>query len=221
LTLRARAVALLLVAGAVSVSACGSSAPTSPPPLPSASAQSAGPGSAPPSTTPPAASNPAGSPASGGSASAIVADPTLLEGLPAAAAGLQLVYDAETTASVMGDPNLAHDAAAIATGLATPAGQASPTEFVIVNAVRLRDPSLNEDWFRAWRDSYDTAACAQAGGVTGHAESEIQGRTVFIGSCANGAFTYHTRIGNGGIVLSLTSIGPSRLGEKLLDHLAP
>jgi hypothetical protein len=64
-------------------------------------------------------------------------------------------------------------------------------------------------------------ACAQAGGVTGHAQSKIQGRMVFIGSCANGAYTYHTRLGDGGIVLSLTSIGPSRLGEKLLDQIAP
>ena len=98
----------------------------------------------------------------------------------------------------MADPTLARDASAIATGLATPTGQATPEEFVIVNAVRLRDPGKDEDWFRAWRDSYDAAACAQAGGVTGHAESQIQGRNVFIGTCANGVFTYHTRLDGGG-----------------------
>ena len=121
----------------------------------------------------------------------------------------------------MADPTLARDAAAIATGLATPTGQATPEEFVDRQRRPPPRPGKDEDWFRAWRDSYDAAACAQAGGVTGHAESEIQGRNVFIGTCANGVFTYHTRIGGGGTVLSLTSIGPSRLGEKLLEQIAP
>jgi hypothetical protein len=223
LTIRARAIALVLAGAAlpVALAACGS-------PAPSGAVSSVGSASPAPSTRPtsagvsPAPSAGTGSsPAAAGSGAPIAADPTLLDGLPVAAAGLQLVYDADTTASLTSDPNLAHDAAAIATGLATPAGQASPAEFVIVNAVRLRDPSLDEEWFRAWRDSYDKAACEQAGGVTGHAETEIQKRTVFIGSCANGVYTYHTRLGNGGIVLSLTSIGPSRLGEKLLQQLAP
>jgi hypothetical protein len=212
-----RALIALLVA--VSAAACGSTAPASSAPPASAPAASSRPVTAAPASPSPAAPGPIGSPS--GSASAILADPSLLDSLPAAAAGLKLVYDADTTASVMADPTLARDAAAIATGLATPAGQATPAEFVIVNAVRLRDPGKNEDWFRAWRDSYDAAACAQAGGVTGHAESVIQGRNVFIGTCANGVLTYHTRIGGGGTVLSLTSIGPSRLGEKLLDQIAP
>jgi hypothetical protein len=212
-----RALIALLVA--VSAAACGSTAPVSSAPPASAPAASSRPVTAAPTSPSPAAPGPIGS--LSGSASAILADPSLLDSLPAAAAGLKLVYDADTTASVMADPTLARDAAAIATGLATPAGQATPAEFVIVNAVRLRDPGKNEDWFRAWRDSYDAAACAQAGGVTGHAESVIQGRNVFIGTCANGVLTYHTRIGGGGTVLSLTSIGPSRLGEKLLDQIAP
>jgi hypothetical protein len=211
---RAHALSVLLVA--VSAAACGSTAPASSRPPASAPAASSRPVTAAPAASSAAASLPAGS-----AAAAILADPSLLDALPAAAAGLKLVYDADTTASVMADPTLARDAAAIATGLATPIGQATPEEFVIVNAVRLRDPGKDEDWFRAWRDSYDAAACAQAGGVTGHAESEIQGRNAFIGSCANGVFTYHTRIGGGGTVLSLTSIGPSRLGQKLLEQIAP
>jgi hypothetical protein len=211
---RAQTLSVLLVA--VSAAACGSTAPASSGPPASAPAASPRAATAAPASPSAAASGPAGSPAA-----AILADPSLLDALPAAGAGLQLIYDADTTASVMADPTLARDASAIATGLATPTGQATPEEFVIVNAVRLRDPAKDEDWFRAWRDSYDAAACAQAGGVTGHAESQIQGRNVFIGTCANGVFTYHTRIGGGGTVLSLTSIGPSRLGEKLLEQIAP
>jgi hypothetical protein len=205
---------MLLVA--VSAAACGSTAPAATSLPPSTPASSSRPVTAAPVTPSAAASGPIGS-----ASAAILADPSLLDALPAAAAGLKLIYDADTTASVMADPTLARDAAAIATGLATPTGQASPEEFVIVNAVRLRDAGKDEEWFRAWRDSYDVAACSQAGGVTGHSESTIRGRNVFIGSCANGVFTYHTRIGGGGTVLSLTSIGPSRLGEKLLEQIAP
>jgi hypothetical protein len=42
----------------------------------------------------------------------------------------------------------------------------------------------------------------------------MNGRTVFIGGCAGGAFTYHVRL-DGGIVVSLTAVGPARLGERL------
>jgi hypothetical protein len=151
----------------------------------------------------------------------VLADPTLLDIMPATAAGLALTYDPDTTATVAADPAVARDASGIAVGLAMPAGLASPEELVIVNAVRLRDPSAGDDWFRTWRDTYDTAACEQAGGVQGHAESPIQGRTVYIGSCTNGVFTYHVRLDDGAVVVSLTSIGPSRLGERLMRQLPP
>jgi hypothetical protein len=116
----------------------------------------------------------------------------------------------------MADPSLAGDVAALAIGLATPTGQASPQDFVIANVARLRDPSRDQEWFRSWRDTYDQAACDRAGGVEGNAEATIGGQTVFIGSCVNGALTYHARLQNGAIVLSLTSVGPGRLGERLV-----
>src|SRR5207247_2152058 len=83
--------------------------------------------------------------------------------------------------------------------------------FVVASVARLRDPSADEAWFRGYRDSYDQSACTAAGGVAGHAESVINGRTVFIGTCAAGAITYHVRLAGGSIVLSLTSVGPDRL----------
>ena len=127
-----------------------------------------------------------------------------------------MTYDPDTTASVRSDPAVARDAESMAIGLATPAGQASPEEFVIANVVRLKDPSRDEEWFRSWRDTYDEAACQQAGGLQGNAETKIGTETVFIGSCRNGVLTYHVRLENGAVVVSLTSIGPSRLGERLL-----
>ncbi len=218
---RAAAVApVLALAAAAAVAACGSVGPTP-------GALTPSPASVPPSSLAPSAPSASiGAPStapSGAAASglAVSADPTLLELIRATDAGMTLTYDPETTATVIGDPAVARDAAAMATGLATPTGQAAPEEFVIVNAVRLRDPSVGESWFRTWRDTYDVAACRQAGGVQGHVESEIGGRTVYIGSCTNGVYTYHARVKDGSVVLSLTSIGPSRLGERLLAHVAP
>jgi hypothetical protein len=192
------------------VVACG------PPPTPSPS----------PAPTPPtsASAPPAASSTPGGShtaVTAVTAEPSLLAVVPAAAAGLRLDYDPDTTASVAADPALAADAAALAIGLAVPAGQATPSEFVIVNVVRLRDPGRDETWFRGWRDTYDQGACDQAGGVAGNAQTEFNRHAVFIATCAGGAITYHVRLEDGAIVLSLTSVGPGRPGERVMRALPP
>jgi hypothetical protein len=185
-------------------------------------------GSAPtpsPSPTPPprasASVPPTTSSTPGGSSPAVAADPSLLAVVPAAAAGLRLDYDPDTTASVAADPALVGDAGALAIGLAVPAGGASPSEFVIVNVVRLRDPAKDDAWFRGWRDTYDQGACDQAGGVAGNAQAEFSKHPVFIATCAGGAITYHVRLENGAIVLSLTSVGPGRPGERLMRALPP
>ena len=63
-----------------------------------------------------------------------------------------------------------------------------------------------------WRDTYDEAACAPAGGVTGHAQATIDGRTVFIGTCAGGALTYHVRLEErSGSSCSITAVGERQL----------
>jgi hypothetical protein len=151
----------------------------------------------------------------------VAADPTLLDLVPAAAAGATLTYDPATTASVAADPSLARDISYLATGLARPANAApDDPNIAIVNAVRVRDPgSANDAWFRDWRDTYDKAACAQAGGVARNAQFDVDGLVVFVGACANGAFTYHVRIGDGAIVLSITSIGPFDLGRRIVQQL--
>lgn len=96
---------------------------------------------------------------------------------------------------------------------------ASGRDIAIASVVELRDPTADDEWFRQWRDSYDTAACGPAGGVARHAEAEIGGRVVFIASCAGGAFTYHTRLRDGTIVVSITSVGPGRPGETIMAGL--
>lgn len=132
-----------------------------------------------------------------------------------AAGALDFQYDAETTTQVAADPELARNAVGLAIGLYTVPSQQPLIDFAIVSIVHLRDPSVGDAWFRSYRDSYDQAACAQAGGVERHAESTIGTNHVFIGGCAGGAFTYHLRLASQPIVVSITAAGPARLGERI------
>jgi hypothetical protein len=152
---------------------------------------------------------------SSGPASSAEADPGLFAVIGGdSSTGLDFRYDPDTTAAVAADPGLARDAAGLAIGLYTVHGQEPVVDYAIASVLHLRNPAADDEWFRSYRDSYDTSACAQAGGVARHAQTSMNGRTVFIGGCAGGAFTYHVRL-EGGIVVSLTAVGPGRLGDRL------
>jgi hypothetical protein len=198
---------------------CGTSTPTP-----------AGTPSGQPSSLSPVSATPAGSfaspPPSQGlavsvSPTGVAADPTLLDLVPAADAGATLTYDPSTTASVAADPSLAHDISYLAIGLARPTGAAADDpNLAIVNAARVRNASSAGDaWFRGWRETYDQAACAQANGVSGHAQFSVGALMVFVSTCRNGALTYHVRVGDGAIVLSITSVGPADLGRRIVEKL--
>jgi hypothetical protein len=146
-------------------------------------------------------------------------DQGLLAFLPAEVDGVPLTFDPDTSATLAADTSVAVDAAAIAVGLAVVPGASASEDLAIVNVVRLRDPSHDDAWFRDWRDTYDQGACGQAGGVTGNAEATLGGAKVYIGSCAGGVLTYHTRIERVGLVVSVTALGSRRLGEKLMAGL--
>jgi hypothetical protein len=53
----------------------------------------------------------------------------------------------------------------------------------------------------------------------GHVETQLGGGTVYIGSCAAGVLTYHTRLIAAGIVISGHALGDRRLGEKIMAGL--
>jgi hypothetical protein len=149
-------------------------------------------------------------------------DPGLLAFIPGGGNGLDLTYDPDTTRQVASDPALARDAVGLAIALFTVTGASAPaTDLAIVSVVHLRDPSIGEDEFRDWRDTYDKSACGAAGGVAGNAQATMQGRVVYIGSCKGGVLTYHVRLGLGAIIVSATSIGPMRLGEKVMEAIEP
>jgi hypothetical protein len=161
-----------------------------------------------------------GSPSSGASpAAAVQVDPALLALVPGAVDGVPLTFDPETSATIAGDPSVAPDASSLAVGLAVVPGASAADDLAVVSVVRLRDPARDDNWFRDWRDTYDQAACGQAGGVVGNAEAQIGGGTVYIGSCAGGVRTYHTRLVASGIVVSITALGSRRLGEKVMAGL--
>src|SRR5215210_3845139 len=151
---------------------------------PSSSARSA---SSPPAPT---ESVRPGTPSSGD----VDVDPSLLSHVPATVGGVEIERDPGTAAQVASDPALAGEVERLAVGLAVGPGSSGAEDIAIVNVVKLRDGILGEPFFRGWRDTYDEAACAQAGGVLGHAQAEIGGRTVHIGTCNGGAHTYHVAL---------------------------
>ena len=187
-----------------------------PPASPSGGAPATG------SLAPPATAE--GPPGSSGGASAspaggVPVDPGLLAVVPIDVDGIPVTFDAETSATLAADPAVARDAAGLAVGLAIVAGTSAAEDLAIVNVVRLREPASGDEWFRDWRDTYDEAACGQAGGVIGAMETELGGGTVFIGSCAGGVRTYHALLPSAGLVVSVTSLGERRLGEKVMAGL--
>ena len=171
----------------------------------------------PAATTSPAASEPSTAPTS--NAAGVVVDPELLDVLPADVDGLAIVESPEAEAEALGDPNLGEITAALAAGLAIDAGSG---EFVYAAVVRLRAGAMSDARFRDCRDSYDEGACSQAGGVVGHAEADIAGRTVYIGTCAGGVRTYHVWLMEQRLLVSASAFGEERrLGEKLVEGLRP
>jgi hypothetical protein len=143
-------------------------------------------------------------------------DRTLLEILPDTVDGLEVAASSDGEAAGLGDPMLARVSVAFASAFA-----AAGDDFVFAVVVRLRPGLLDAGSFRDWRDSFDEGACEQAGGVVGHAETEIGGRTVYIGTCGGGLRTYHVWLEGSAVLISASAVGERRLGERLVENLRP
>lgn len=198
-----RAGALIAILGLGLIAACQAHGPTPP--------ASTGPSVVPSESACPQSNSPS-------PAVSVEVDASLLTILPDEVAGAPIQPAPEAAREIAVDPSLATDVEAVAVALAVSAGSSGSEDLVIANVVRLRQDVFNETFFRGWRDSYDGAACQPAGGVTGNAEAEIDGRHVYIGSCVNGPLTYHVRYGED-VIVSITSVGDGRFGEQLVSNL--
>jgi hypothetical protein len=150
--------------------------------------------------------------------SGVVIDSRLLDLLPESVDGLAINENMAGEEASLGDPLLDQIAAAFASGFAI---DAAGTEFVYAVVVRLLPNAMDETVFRDWRDSYDEGACSQADGVLGHAETEIDGRSVYIGTCVGGLRTYHVWLEENEVLISASAVGERRLGELLVENLRP
>ncbi len=125
--------------------------------------------------------------------------------------------DPDTAAQDAADPSHAADLSALAVAVAA---QPTSGDLAVVSVVRLRPGVFSDEYFRSWRDTFDTGACSQAGGVAGTAESTIAGHQAYIGHCAGGLLTYHVHLADGDDrIVSISSLGPGRLGELVVDGL--
>ncbi len=177
--------------------------------------------SAPPGSTPTDFGTPPSddrSPDPAESPRAVVIDPNLLTVLPATIAGLPVTESPEGDESAQTEPALVKLATAAVGAVAVDTGT---TDLAYALVVKLRPEALTDSTFRDWRDSYDEGTCGGASAVVGHAEMPVAGRTVFIGTCSGGLRTYHVWIRAKDLLLSVSSLGPRKLGELLLAELHP
>jgi hypothetical protein len=212
-----RSVLLGALLVAVVLTACGGGSPAGSAAAPASGAPpgSLAPGSAPTLASPPASVLTAATaaPASG---AAVPVDPALLSILPVSVAGFPLRPIPDP--SGLDDPALVASLDRLAQAYAVdPAGSG----FAYASVVVLRPGIFSEAFFRSWRDSFDEGACSQAGGVAGHAQAQIGGRTTYIGNCAGGLLTYHVRLEGMNAIVSVSSLGSTHLGEQLLAELRP
>lgn len=195
---------LVVVAGILAVAACGAPTPTTPPTAPASSAGG-------PSPVVSASPSRAGS---------VVVDDTLRDLLPPEIAGIDLTPDPATAAEIAADPTLAGSVAAVAVATAFgPIPPDSAPDYVVVTLARLEAGVFDDAFFRDWRDTFDAAVCAQAGGVGGHAEAAIAGHQTFIATCAGGVRTYHVHLPVSDVIVSMQASGERRYGERVVEGL--
>ncbi|HXI44913.1 MAG TPA: hypothetical protein VNH13_01295 [Candidatus Acidoferrales bacterium] len=144
-------------------------------------------------------------------------DPTLLAILPDSVADHSVLESTEVEGDALANGSLASLSDGMVGAMAIDPGSG---DFVIAIVVRLRGGALTDTGFRDWRDTYDAGACG-AQGVTGNAQAQIGGRTVYIGTCGSGWHTYHTWIQDRNLLVSASSGGAANLGQLLFEHLRP
>ena len=199
---------------ALAAAGCGANTPSATVTAVSPAVAPSVPTSASPSV--PASQVPTDAPGSSGPAGGVVEDPSLLDLLPADVDGVPVGPEHQAFLDAATDPAFAQNVRRAAFGVAV-----DGTDLVSGVVAELEPVRFSDGFFRDWRDSYNEGACGQAGGVIGNAESQIDGRTVYIASCAGGLRTYHVWVPERGAIVSAFALGEKRLGETLMDGLRP
>jgi hypothetical protein len=199
---------LMAVVVAATLAACGSDQPSG--------AASGGPFSTDDGATdgPLGSFGPPASPSPPDDATGVLLDPTVLEILPPAVDGVPVQEDADEAGALfsrldLGDVAEAADAAVAVDG----------SNLVVAWVVRLRRGAFGETAYQQWRDSYDDGACQAAGGVRGRAQAELGGRNTYVTSCVAALRTYHVWLPDQNLLVSASSVGEGRFGEKLMSTL--
>ena len=204
--LNGAALAMGPLVAAFAVAACGS-----------------GPVSAPPSATPAAsvATPPVQVPSLAArsalpmpSGAKVVFDASLLSVLPPNVGGVAVTQEAQSFAEATNDPGFVSSVDRAAFAIAASGGDLASGV-----VAHLRPGLYSDKMFADWRSSYDEGACSQAGGVVGHAESSLAGRTVYVTTCGGGLRVYHAYLPSRGVVVSLFSVGAKDFGAQLMSAL--
>jgi hypothetical protein len=206
-----RPASIAAAALAALVAACSTNGPTSAPPSAGASAGPA----ATATDDAPLSFGPPPSPTDDDTAPVVI-DSSLLGILPAEVGPAPVKEDLDAAAEAVNDPALDKIAIGVDAGVAVDLGNG---DLVYALIVQLKPSAFGAELFRQWRDSYDDGACAQSGGVVGHAEAEIGGRQTYVTSCVQGMHTYHVWLEDKDILITASSIGDGRFGELLLKGL--
>jgi hypothetical protein len=212
--------AVWLVPVMLVAAACGATGPT---PIAAATPPNA-PASVVPSTpstpvaTPDASAPAPGSTSASGSpdAGAAVRDDSLLSILPPDVEGAPVNVEDASFDEAARDPGFAEHVARAAFAVVT-----TPTDLASGVVAQLRPGLLDDTFLADWRETYNEGACAQAGGVATNAETQLDGRTVYIATCGGGLSVYHAAIPERDVIVSLLSIGEGRFGEQLMGDLRP
>ena len=201
---------LCAVLASLMVLACDATRPSVPPGGSQAAASQVAP------VGPPSSFGLSPSPSPPDAATPITLEPGLLAYLPVSIEGTPVNEDLDVASEALLDPALPAIASGLDTAVAVDTGSGN---LVTAWVVRLRPAQFGEEAWRQWRDSYDEGACSAAGGVVGNAQAEIDGRDTFITTCAEALRTYHVWLEEENVLVSASSIGDGRFGEKLMDSL--
>lgn len=210
---RTAGASVIVLSLALGSAGCGTSRATGTPVASAAATPSAPTPSAPTSPAPtapgPTGTGPIGSPA-------VQLDPSLLAILPPAVDGIPVTQEPESFSEALADADFVANVQAAAFALVVDGGDLASGV-----VARLRPGVYSDAFFRDWRDTYSQGACSQASGVTGTAEAQLGGRTVYITNCAGGMLVYDAYLPGPGVVVSLFSWGARRFGERLMSDLRP